>query len=66
MTPEEQSELQQSMADVVAGVAPLRDAVAGYRESLIRDNGFSDTAAEQMAVDFHHFMVQSILKSVKS
>lgn len=47
--------------ELVANMTPIRDAVAGYREALIRDNGFGPDAAEAMAVDFHRYLVAAMI-----
>lgn len=57
------SELQRSALELLENMVAVRDAVAGYRESLKRDNGFADAAAEQMAVDFHRYLLTMMTKA---
>lgn len=52
---------QDALMELVANMTPIRDAVAGYREALIRDNGFGPDAAEAMAVDFHRYLVAAMI-----
>ena len=42
----------QELADLMDGIAGVAEAVAGFRAQM-EAAGFSPTAAEMMAVDFH-------------
>lgn len=50
-------EFAKSCADFSEGVlGPLRDAVNGYKQSYV-DRGWSQEAAEAMAVQYHSIMI---------
>lgn len=42
-------------------MAPMGDAVDGYRADLER-RGYSPTAAETMALDFHRYLLAALLQ----
>lgn len=56
------NELAGVLAFVREALAPLDETVRGYRDQLIRD-GWSETAAEQMAVGLHQLLLPTILNS---
>ena len=65
MTPEEINEMVTAFADVVANFAPVREAIAGYRASLVNEHGFSSESAEAMAVQFHGNLILMIQKGTQ-
>lgn len=48
------------MSAMVTATLPIAEACQGYRERLKRE-GWSDTAAEKMAVDFHAALIRKVL-----
>ena len=53
-----------AVATVVDELAPLREAVAGYKTQLERD-GHSPSAAEVMSVQLHQMLVMAIVNGQK-
>jgi hypothetical protein len=49
-----------ALAMVTDMLAPMREAVIGYRRSLI-DAGLDPEAASACAADFHHLVVTQVL-----
>jgi hypothetical protein len=50
-----------TFADVMSSVV---DAVAGHRRRL-ENVGFSETAAEQMSVQYHQFLLSTLIKAAE-
>lgn len=46
-------------------LSPMLDMVDGHREEMIR-RGYSPTAAEAMAVEFHRHMLAQVFSSAKA
>lgn len=63
MASEEQT-LAETMADVADTFAQVLDVVIGYRTQCLA-NGFSETAAEAMAVELHATMLRSFVGGVR-
>ncbi len=42
--------------------APVLEATDGYRQACL-DHGYSPTAAEQMAVDYHRQLVMTVMRA---
>ena len=60
-TPDPQQMLAEALLKMNDMLAPVREAIDGYRADLIR-NGYSPEAAESMAVSYHNYffaMLQS-------
>lgn len=51
-----------SFLDMLDTFAPMKDAIDGYRADWIR-RGYSETAAEMMAVDLHRAMLGSMSRT---
>lgn len=55
------------MADAMANfldlILPVREAVLGYRHSLI-EAGVGQDIADMMSADFHHLIVETIVKQM--
>lgn len=47
------------LVELVDITIPVREATAGYRASLLAD-GFNETAAEAIAIDFHRLALIGI------
>lgn len=58
---------QPNMADAMANfldlILPVREAVLGYRHSLI-EAGVGPDVADQMSADFHRLIVETIVKQM--
>lgn len=62
-TDEAAAQVADAMATLLAHTAPVREAVVGYRKSLL-DAGIGEFAADQMATDFHSMILAQITKSL--
>ncbi len=58
----DQDDTAAQLMTVMENLAPVREAILGYRASLIAD-GFSVGAAEQMTVAFHAWFMTSLTQS---
>ncbi len=58
---------QPNMADAMANfldlILPVREAVLGYRHSLI-EAGVGQDVADMMSADFHRLIVETIVKQM--
>ena len=53
-----------AMLELAEMMAPMGDAVDGYRADLER-RGYSPTAAESMAMEFHHYLMAQLIAGIK-
>lgn len=53
-----------AMMQLTEMLAPMGEAVDGYRADLER-RGYSPTAAESMAMEFHSYLMTQLVASVK-
>ncbi len=53
----------EALMEVVAQLAPVREAVTGYKAALVQA-GMSTEAAEAMAVDAHRWLMQITFQQV--
>jgi hypothetical protein len=58
----DQQTSHEAMMEVLESASSLIEMVAGYRENCIK-NGFSETAAEEMAVAMHGLMLTKIAEA---
>ncbi|MDQ3276470.1 MAG: hypothetical protein M3Q39_15955 [Actinomycetota bacterium] len=54
--------MTEGLADLVASLEPILDAVEGHREAMKR-RGFSETASEKLAVQFHAMLVTVVAQA---
>lgn len=64
MGPTPQQQLATAMLEMTAMFEPIGEAVDGYRADLER-RGYSPTAAETMALDFHRFLIAQLIGGPK-
>lgn len=57
------AQVAEVMANLLHLTAPVREAVAGYRRSML-DAEVGEFAADQMAVEFHQLVMARIAKSL--
>ncbi len=56
-------DLSEALLQIADLVAPVLDAVTGYRATCL-SHGFSKAAAETMSVEYHNVLLQVILKAI--
>lgn len=54
-------QLTEALVLVQEVTAPVLEATDGYRQACL-DHGYSPTAAEQMAVDYHRQLVMTVMR----
>lgn len=52
--------MTQMTGDLNEMLGPVRDAVLGYKATLV-EQGFSEQAAEMMTVEYHSFLMRNVL-----
>jgi hypothetical protein len=66
MTPEMETVLNDfamGLASIKENLAPVREAVEGYRAEMVR-YGYPDDLARQMAADYHRYLMSMMVRSV--
>jgi len=52
--------VSEAIMEIMVGLTPVLEAITGYREQC-KQQGFSETAAEQMAVALHMALVSKAI-----
>ncbi len=55
-------QLTEGLMQIREVTAPILEATDGYRQACI-EHGYSPTAAEQMAMDYHRQLVATVLRT---
>jgi hypothetical protein len=58
----DQQAMHEGLMELLESTSSLIEMVAGYRENCVK-NGFSETAAEKMAVAMHGLMLTKIAEA---
>ncbi len=56
------ADTRQAMMELLELMAPVREAVLGYRASLMED-GWNETEAQMMAMQFHGYLITKMCSS---
>lgn len=60
MTDKTDNSIAGAMLDLLESMTPMLDSVVGYR-SKCEAAGFSETVAEQMALQFHAYLISALV-----